>query len=167
MYMRSDEFLMKIDPSVTELYTGNGSCLGTFAGEGCQYEKRYINGLGGPYYSCSGYAGDSEERKLVYYKKGETEWGNRLVITGVSNFKTDARLQVFPNPACDVVTFQLNDDAGIHEVQIYSPTGTLVKSEQFEGASCIINLTGFKSGLYLYTLTSSNSLIYTGKLVVD
>jgi len=166
MFMRSDEFLMKIDPRMTELYIGNGSCLGTIVGEGCQYEKRYINGLGGPYYSCSGYAGDSEERKLVYYKKGETEWGNRLIITGVSNLKTDARLQVFPNPARNVATFQLNDDAGIHEVQIYSPTGTLVKTEQFKGSSCIINLTGLKRGIYLYRLTSSNSSIYTGKLIV-
>lgn len=165
--MRSDEFLMKIDPSVTELYIGNGSCLGILSGEGCLYEKRYINGLGGPYYHCSGFAGDSEERKLVYYKKGETEWGNRLVITGVSNLKTDARLQVFPNPACDVITFQLNDDAGTHEVQIYSTTGTLVKSEQFKGSSCNINLTGLKRGIYLYRLTSSYSSIYTGKLVVN
>lgn len=167
MYMRNDEFLMKIDPDVTELYIGNGSCLGTIVGEGCLYEKRYLNGIGGPYYSCSGYAGDSEERKLVYYKKGETEWGNRLVITAVSNLKTNAQIQVFPNPASDVVTFQLNDDAGIHEVKIYSPTGTLVKSVQFEGASCIIHLTGLKSGIYLYKLTTANSLIYTGKLVVD
>lgn len=167
MYMRSDEFLMKIDPRMTELYIGNGSCLGTIVGEGCLYEKRYINGLGGPYYSCSGYAGDSEERKLVYYKKGEKEWGNRLVITGISNLKLDSRLQVFPNPARDGITFQLNNDAGTHEVQIYSPTGTLVKSEQFNGSSCIINLTGLKRGIYLYRLTSSHSLIYTGKLFVD
>ena len=167
MYMLNDEFLMKINPRITELYVGSGDCLGIFAGEGCLYQERYIAGLGGPYYSCLGLAGDSEERKLVYYKKGETEWGNRLIITGVSNLKTDARLQVFPNPARDVVTFQLDDDAGTHEVRIYSQTGTLVKSEQFRGSSCVLKLRGLKSGIYLYKLTSSHSLIYTGKLVVD
>jgi hypothetical protein len=165
--MRSDEFLMKIDPDMTELYPGSEDCLGILVGDGCLYEMRYINGLGGPYYSCSGMAGDSEERKLVYYKKGETEWGNRLVITGVTNLKPDDLLKVFPNPARDGVTFQLNDVTGIHEVKIYSPTGTLVKSEQFEGSLCIIHLAGLKSGLYLYKLTSYHSLIYTGKLVVE
>ena len=168
MYMRNDEFRMKISPSgMNELYVDNGNCWSEIAGEGCLPEKRYIAGLGGPYYSCSGYVGESEERKLVYFKKGGTEWGERLVITGVSNIETNDRLQVFPIPACDAITFQLNGDAGIHEVRIYSQTGQLVKSVQFEGSSCTISLKGLKSGIYLYQFTSSNSLIYTGKLVVE
>ena len=168
MYMRNDEFLMKVIPSaMNEFYVGNGDCWSEIAGEGCLPEKRYIDGLGGPYYYCYGYAGDSEERKLVYYKKGETEWGEKLVITGVHNVKTHAGLQVFPNPARNVVTFQLNDDAGTHEVRIYNQNGSLVKTEQFKGSSCKIKLTGYKSGIYFYNLTSSTSTVYTGKLVID
>jgi len=168
MFMRNDEFRMKIIPSMMdELYVGSGNCWSTITGEGCLPEKRYIDGLGGPYYSCHGYVGNSEERKLVYYKKGDTEWGEKLIITGVPDSKSNEGLRVFPNPACDVVTFQLNNDAGTCKVRIYSQTGTLVKSEQFTGASCSINLTGLKSGIYLYKLTSPGSLIYTGKLVVD
>ena len=84
-----------------------------------------------------------------------------------SEYFNSKEVIIYPNPANSYVTIQLNKNAGTHEVQIYSQTGTLVKSEQFEGASCIINLTGLKSGLYFYKLTSSNTLIYTGKLVVD
>ncbi len=168
MFMRNDEFLMKISPSgMDELYVGNGNCWSEIAGEGCLPEKRYIAGLGGPYYYCHGYAGDSEERKLVYYKKGKTEWGSRLNITGVPNYKADARLQVFPNPTCDVVTFQLNGNTGTCNVRIYNQTGMMVKSEQFEGSSCTFHLSGLRSGIYLYKLTSSNSLVYSGKLVVE
>lgn len=170
MYMRDDEFRTKIRPSaMNELYEypGNGDCWSTIAGEGCLPEIRYIDGLGGPYYYCYGYAGDSEERKLVYYKKGETEWGEKLIVTGAKNLKNRAGLQVFPNPTRNVVTFQLNDDAGTHEVRIYNQNGSLVKTEQFKGSTCKIKLTGFKSGIYFYRLTSSTSAEYSGKLVVD
>lgn len=168
MYMRKDEFRMKIIPSIMdELYVGSGNCWSTIAGEGCLPEMRYIDGLGGPYYYCHGYVGDSEERKLAYYKKGDTEWGEKLVITSVPDSKNNEGLRVFPNPACDVVTFQLNNEAGTYVVRIYSQTGTLVKSEPFTGSSCSINLTGLKRGIYLYKLTSANSTIYTGKLAVD
>ncbi|MDP2890923.1 MAG: T9SS type A sorting domain-containing protein [Bacteroidota bacterium] len=170
MYMRNDEFLTKIRPSAMNelyVYSGNGDCWSEIAGEGCLPEIRYIDGLGGPYYQCRGYIGESEERKLVYYKKGETEWGEKLVITGVRNIKTYAGLQVFPNPARNVVTFQLNDDAGTHEIRIYNQNGSLVKTEQFKGSTCKIKLAGFKSGIYFYRLTSSTSTEYSGKLVVD
>lgn len=168
MYMRNDEFRMKIIPSaMNELYVGSGNCWSTIAGEGCLPEMRYIDGLGGPYYQCHGYVGDSKERKLVYYKKGETEWGEKLIITGVPDSRINDGLRVFPNPVRDVVTFQLNNDTGTYEVRIYSQTGTLVKTGQFVGSSSSINLSGLKSGIYLYKLSSPCSLIYTGKLVVD
>ena len=170
MFMRNDEFRMKINPSImNELYvnSGNGNCWSVIVGEGCLPEMRYIAGLGGPYYQCRGYIGESEERKLVYYKKGETEWGEKLVITGVQKLKIQVGLQVFPNPARNVVTFQLNDDAGTHEVRIYNQNGSLVKTEQFKGSTCRIKLAGFKSGIYFYRLTSSTSKEYSGKLVID
>ena len=170
MYMRNDEIRTKIRPSAMNelyVYSDNGNCWSTIAGEGCLPEMRYIDGLGGPYYYCHGYAGETEERKLVYYKKGETEWGEKLVITGVRNLKNPAGLQVFPNPARNVVTFQLNDDAGTHEVRIYNQNGSLVKTEQFKGSTCKIKLSGFKSGIYFYKLTTSTSMFYAGKLVVE
>ena len=168
MFMRNDEFIMKISPSrMNELYVGNGNCWSSIAGEGCLPEMSYIAGLGGPYYKCSGYIGESKERKLVYYKKGETEWGEKLLITTVPNFKTSDGLQVFPNPVSDVVTFQLNENTGTHEVRIYDPTGTLIKSKQFKGSSYNINLSDLKNGIYLYKVTSSNSAVQTGKLVIN
>jgi len=167
MYMRNDELLMKIKPSaMNERYSGSGNCWSAIAGEGCLPEMRYIDGLGGPYYYCSGYIGDRMERKLVYYKKGDTEWGERLVITNSQNLETDQEVKVYPNPASDVVTFQVSDASPIHELWIYSQTGELVKTAQFRCSSFKISLSGLNSGIYLYQITSSYSVKYRSKLIV-
>lgn len=167
MYMRNDEFRTKIMPSImNELYVDQGSCWGNIIGEGCLPEKRYIDGLGGPYYYCGGFIGGSEERKLVYYKKGDTEWGEKLVITGVADIKTSDGLKVFPNPASDLVTFELSDEGGLHEVRVYNQLGQLVESGCFEGCIFKLRLKALKSGIYLYTVTSSGSMGYSGKLVI-
>ncbi len=81
--MINDEFRTRTIPGNLLIYGLRDSCLSPVTGEGCVYNEKYIDGLGGPYYYCSGYVGDTEERKLVYYKKGETEWGEKLVIKGI------------------------------------------------------------------------------------
>lgn len=169
MYMRHDESRMKVLPSVmNELYVnpGNGNCWSAIAGEGCLPEMRYIDGLGGPYYQCRGYIGETEERKLVYYKKGAAEWGEKLVITSSPSLQARHQLKVFPNPASEVVTFQLSDDAGTHQLRIYNQIGQLLKTECFESPSFKLHLMGFKSGVYFYKVTTSGEMIYSGKLVL-
>jgi hypothetical protein len=96
MYMRNDEFRMKIRPSaMDELYVNSesGNCWSAIAGEGCLPEMRYVEGLGGPYYQCNGYMGDSEERKLVYFRKGQTEWGEKLALQNTLNSILDPSLK--------------------------------------------------------------------------
>jgi hypothetical protein len=169
LYMRNDEFRMKVIPSImNELYVnpGNGNCWSAIAGEGCLPEKRYYDGLGGPYYYCRGYIGETEERKFVYYKKGASEWGEKLVITSSPSLQAHDRLKVFPNPASDIVTFELSHDAGTHEIRIYNPIGQLLKTECFESPSFKLQLKGFKSGVYFYKVTTSGELVYSGKLFV-
>lgn len=149
MYMRNDEFRMKISPSrMNELYVGNGPCLSAIAGEGCLPEKRYIAGLGGPYYYCGGYVGDSEVRKLVYYKKGESEWGEKLVITGVSNFKTRDRLQVYPNPFTGEITVEYPGTENF-TIEILNSGGQKVFVNNVSTRNRFqINLSVFPSGVY-------------------
>jgi hypothetical protein len=149
MYMRSDEFRMKIRPSaMNELYIGNGNCWSTIAGEGCLPELRYIDGLGGPYYYCGGYVGDSEERKLVYYKKGETEWGEKLVITGVSNYETHERLQVFPNPFINEITIEYPGTEQF-TIEILNSGGQKVFENNVTSRNRFqVNLSAFPAGVY-------------------
>lgn len=166
-YMLNAEPTTKIDLGVFGSYYQSGNCWQIPSGEGCLYEKRYMAKLGGPYYTCKGYIGDTQERKLVYYKKGATEWGEKLVITSSPSLQTSDQLKVFPNPASDVVTFQLSHDARTHELRIYNQIGQLLKTECFEGPSFKLHLKGIKSGVYFYKVTTSGEMIYSGKLVVE
>lgn len=83
--MRNDEFLMKIDPGIIRKFILNKSCWSAVKADGCYYEERFFKRLGGPYYNCTGYLGDSVERKQVYSKKGDKEWGEKMVVTGAPN----------------------------------------------------------------------------------
>jgi len=82
--MTNEEWLVKIRPSVySEIWKStemNDSCWGATVADGCFPSFSYYQGMGGPYYECNGMMGESEENKLVYFKKGSTSWGTPLII---------------------------------------------------------------------------------------
>jgi hypothetical protein len=166
LYMRNEEYRMKIDLSMTERYSGSGNCLSVITGEGCFYEKKFIDGLGGPYYYCGGYVGDSEERKLVYYKKGETEWGEKLVITGVTDIKTGDDLKVFPNPADNYITISNPSNIKIKKIELINFSGRIVQLwNATECAGNTLNIQHISPGVYLLK-AETDAGIKTEKLVV-
>jgi hypothetical protein len=167
LYMRNEEYRMKIDLSMTERYSGSGNCLSVITGEGCFYEKKFIDGLGGPYYNCGGYVGDSEERKLVYYKKGETEWGEKLVITGVTDIKTGDDLKVFPNPADNYITISNPSNIKIKKIELINFSGRIVQLwNATECAGNSLNIQHISPGIYLLK-AETYAGIKTEKLVVQ
>jgi hypothetical protein len=158
-YMRDDEFPKKIDPSDIEIFFLNENCFSVPVIEGCLHEKLYIAGLGGPYYYCTGYFGDSEERKLVYYKKGETEWGERLAITSVSDYRMNNSLQVFPNPAKEKITIY-SQSSRILEVEIYDLTGTcLYRNLNADSNRIDLNTDNFPKGMYVLKVRDERDTI--------
>jgi hypothetical protein len=79
--MSLDTIISKTEPAVySQISKYNDSCWGILAVDGCFPDYSYYKGLGGPYYKCSGIGGNSEENRLIYYKKASTTWGTPLVI---------------------------------------------------------------------------------------
>ncbi|MBW6533516.1 MAG: T9SS type A sorting domain-containing protein [Mariniphaga sp.] len=164
-YMRDDEFPMKIDPSDIEIFLLNENCFSVPVIEGCLREKVYFAGLGGPYYSCTGYVGDFEERKLVYFRKGETEWGERLPITSVSKYKMDNSLQVFPNPATDKITIY-SQNSRILAVEIYDLSGTCVYQSLNAGSNRVdLETDKLPKGMYVLKVRDERDTI-SQKIVI-
>jgi hypothetical protein len=86
-YMTNGSLISKTDPdSYEKFYSSDNICWGMMMFDGCARNNTYFKGLGGPYYKCTNCCSlGGEERKLVYYKKGETEWGEKLVIIPDTN----------------------------------------------------------------------------------
>lgn len=134
--------------------------------ETCSYY--YIEGCGGPYRKCNS-EGISESDSLVYYKKGSEEWGTPLneVVYGIHEMNLTEILNVFPNPATDIISFRLiNEDSNDLRLEIYSTMGIKLKTIPFTNNEIILNLQSFKSGLYFYKV--SNTQIHgVGKFIKE
>jgi hypothetical protein len=165
-YMLEDESTKKIDPSEIKIFLLNENCFSVPVVEGCLREKVYIAGLGGPFYSCTGYVGDFEERKLVYFRKGETEWGERLPITSVSKYNMGNSLQVFPNPVTDKITI-FSQSSRILEVEIYDLTGTcLYRNVNINSNRIDLETDKFPKGMYVLKVRDERAKI-SRKIVIQ
>lgn len=153
-FMSNLQRLHKIENSSYENISGYGDdCWGMPLSDGCFPSKVYLEGLGGPYSNCDGW-GCIMNEGLVYFKKGETEWGVPLVITGVYEMET-ALGAIFPNPAQDFVTLYLPAVSLNFSLTIIDKLGRIVKSESFQNTDqATLNIMELVSGLYFLRVTA-------------
>lgn len=118
--------------------------------DGCFPAYTFIKGLGGPYYQCeSGFMGFySEERKLVYYQKGEKIWGNPLIITSTIERGMSERISLFPNPANRHISVSFPPGYLPGKLEIYDVTGRLLFQEEISSELVEIELKGISRGMY-------------------
>ena len=137
--------------------------------DGCLSEDTYVKGLGGPYYSCDNpFSLGSAERKLVYYKKGETEWGIPLTVTGISNTEITHKTIVFPNPAKDNITIKVQDiSTGKLMFYLFDLNGRLIISEPIDTVEIQLDIATVKPGIYFYRLRESGRDMFNGKLIIS
>ena len=151
-YMANGTLLSKIDRRELEWFSPSGdSCWFMITIDGCLSEDTYVKGLGGPYYSCDNpFSLGSAERKLVYYKKGETVWGIPLTITGISNTEITREIIVFPNPAKDNITIKVGDiNTGKLMFYLFDLSGRLIISEPINTVEKQFRHCDFQTG-YLF-----------------
>jgi hypothetical protein len=166
-HMKSGTILSKTKP-VEGFYNRNDSCWGIIMYDGCLKNNTYFKGLGGPYYACTNCCSlGGEERKLVYYKKGGTEWGEKLVITGISETKSSNDLKVFPNPAHSYFTISNPTNIQIKKIELFDFSGMLV--QMWNATECAGNKLGIQHlprGIYLLK-AETEKWIKTEKLVIQ
>ncbi|MDR0505624.1 MAG: T9SS type A sorting domain-containing protein [Dysgonamonadaceae bacterium] len=120
--------------------------------------------------------GSSEQNKGVYaysYRKAaydpakdadslDIEYRTRAEITGIETAQTTAKFAVFPNPATD--KFSFNVEGKVMSVKIFDLTGRLVKMElQPTGNS--VNVSSMQKGIYTVSITSAKNT-YTSRLII-
>ncbi len=93
-------------------------------------------------------------RKLVYYKKGDEEWGTALTVGIEETPENMAGFRIYPNPADHEINFK-----GKHQynrIEILSLNGKLIKSIDASAKKQKIDLSGIKTGMYILKAISTD-----------
>ncbi|MBE0663915.1 MAG: T9SS type A sorting domain-containing protein [Bacteroidales bacterium] len=164
--MYSGTHLAKIIPEENYWFFNYGdTCWHTAIYDGCMSDYAYYKGLGGPYLWCWWF-GESY-RSLVYYKKGDVEWGTPLVIVGLEEAKLSSDVKVYPNPVKDYLSVELKESALPAKIEIYNVMGSLLKEFVLMETNQQISLQQLTPGLYFYQIVNEKEALGSGKLVVE
>lgn len=97
------------------------------------------------------------DNRIVYYKKGEEEWGEPQVIVGLNEINTDSGIQIYPNPASDNINISAKEKSSI---QIYNSTGQFLLSQETSSSNIQLDVSFLPAGVYLVNFADENGLIY-------
>jgi len=118
--------------------------------EGCGNTEYHYYGLNGDMYS-------TMDRYMVYYKKGEEEYGEPLVLSTDEYQRFGFKL--FPNPTSDYISWKSEVEIGtVNKVIIQTKNGQTIRTtSSFNGTK--IDLTDLKPGIYIINLVLDEGTI--------
>jgi len=160
--------ILKSDPSSHLSYYASGdSCWFLPTNDECIADDYYLKGLGGPYYDCEYiFSLGGRERKLVYYKKGQITWGTPLVITGVQDKEIESKIKVFPNPANNFITIQMEEYNQSAIFEILDLKGEIILTKAIDSKESKIGIADLKPGIYMYRLRDNSKVLKIDKLII-
>ncbi len=162
---------MKIVP-VDYIFIASDSCYGQLMIDGVP-DEYYIAGIGGPYWEAAGFVNIFNYHKLMYYKKGDTEWGtpyncDSLLLSEKEVIKADSEISLFPNPANESFFIEVNNPENLPAKLIVTDlVGNIVIAEQIARFKTEVNCRNLLSGMYLYQLVLKTEKITSGKVIVQ
>lgn len=123
-------------------------------------------------------ASDISAFSTVYEDEGMSfyaaSYGNGMfkqeldVAVGVNDLKEDAFFTLYPNPAREHTTIQVEATMDCSELNIYTISGHLLyKKSCDESRSQLITTNALPKGLYIVELVSTNNRVFRQKLVVS
>jgi hypothetical protein len=167
--MNNKTFLSKTESSAyTTYFFMSDSCWNFPNIDGCIPEGKYIKGLGGPYYECENFdSGGGTENTLVYYKKGSETWGTPLVITAIEENCLENEMEIYPNPAKDIIYVSVQNFGFPVEFELLNIEGQVVSDNKFTTGTFSVSCGNLKPGIYLYRLSREGGVVRSGKIVVE
>jgi hypothetical protein len=145
------------------IHPTENDCWGfSFVIDGCLSDYTYFKGLGGPYHACNMWG--NVKRELVYYKKGDEEWGTPLVI-GIDEL-AEKRPAVVPNPAKNEIRLMHLDQYPTVGFYLYDVNGRQLLSLPQHQTGTVIDLSGLPGGMYFYRIVHEGKTLHANKLLI-
>lgn len=133
--------------------------------DGFVFPYFYIEGLGGPYENDFSFNNNSSFRELVYYKKGNTTWGNPFDLQALMPTSTRQvyiqSLSLHPNPAKNFIQINLNDKVIENAtIEILNANGQLMYQEQigYLQNDYQVKVDNLVAGFYILRVRNDKSL---------
>jgi hypothetical protein len=152
--LRINEITNFNDDQCWDMIIACGGCLSS--------DYYYQNGLGGPYYNCGG--PDIWERSLVYYKKGDTVWGNPLALTEIKEIKAKTSSVVYDQSG-EAFLIHLESANPSCLFELIDATGKTMIQRKLTPARHSIPTGHLPNGLYIYRLTENGKTILSEKII--
>jgi hypothetical protein len=92
--------------------------------------------------------------------------GKDFVSVSTDDLTNDGLLRAYPNPASDAVFFDLKDLTNDGRFELTNGLGQQLIAENFTGNQFHFERKGLPAGIYLFQITSNNTKIATGKIVL-
>lgn len=169
-YMTNESPLSKTDPEMYESFGFSGdTCWHMIIADGCLPDKKYLKGLGGPYYSCANaFCLGGAERELVYYKKGGVTWGRPLIITGIPENSIPKNIKIYPNPARNNINITFpNSNYQDFNIYIYDIQGKMIKHVKPENFHSEVNISDINNGFYIVKIVDNDQVVKSEKIIIE
>jgi len=116
---------------------------------------------------------ESPFHELNYYRLRQIDWNGDFeyskTISVMNEVGTDDRIKIFPNPVTNGLIELYMDDKESSEsisLNLYCPTGQLIKSDSCTGPLCSFDLLDLPKGIYFLSV-SNGSLSRIERILID
>ena len=109
--------------------------------------------------------GDHTTHELVYYKKGDEEWGEEQIILNIPENTPIKTLKPYPNPAQNYISISNSGDK-LGLIKIFNSTGQIVKSQKISSQKASIDIRSLPNGLYfLRQINDHGKVLFTSNFI--
>ena len=136
--------------------------------EDTYYSYSFVKGCGQAFYYWNQWTGwiyNTMTDELVYFKKGDEEWGEPIYVSVHETKDFSSAIKIFPNPAKGFI--QINSaNKEINALNILSISGENLRRMVIKSNKKKIDLSGLKPGLYIIQINVQGQSVYK-KLIIE
>ena len=147
--------------------SSNDTCWSTPCVDG-EITYTYLEGCGLFEQNCIPAApGSDDDSKLVYFKKGDKEWGERLEIKEEHRLN-DTKYSIYPNPVENGSYLRISsNNFSIKSLRIINVPGiTVYREDDINSSVYLLNTNGLAQGFYFLEIIDINGNVDFEKIII-